>query len=245
MNITVKNSVISLAIAAVVSGGIIYTPQARATGATEVTQLLNYAQLAASYSAEAEQLITQIDQYADMVKQGTGLSDSVFNSISGDMERLSALYQSGTALAHKMGDLDERFSNEYTGYADYLTSIGQGNINMPARYRQWAQNGLDNARTAMKAAGMQTSILDSEEATLNKLVQRSSTAQGRLQAIQAGNEIAAQQVQQMQKLREMMGTQITLQSNWIAQQTERQAIDDAFVEDFKGGRVQHGKSKGY
>jgi P-type conjugative transfer protein TrbJ len=249
MRIFFKNSFISLSIAAVVGGSAVYTPPVQAFAcsncASEATQALNYGQLFMSYLTQAEQLTTQMDQYEDMVKQGLGLSDSAFDSLSDDLQSLVSLYQSGKALAHRMSDLDEQFLNEFKGYENYLTSIGQGNINMPARYRQWAEFGLDNVRMAMRSAGMQTSILESEDAMLSRLVQRSATAQGRLQAIQAGNEIAAQQVQQLQKLREIMATQITLQGNWMATQVERQAVDDAFVENFKNGQVQHGESKGY
>jgi P-type conjugative transfer protein TrbJ len=249
MRTSFKNSVIALSIAAVVGGGTIYTPPAQAFACTncasEFTQMLNNFQLLTSNLTQAQQLVTLFDQYSDMVKQGTGLSDSVFNSLTDDLQSLVSLYQSGSSLSHRMADIDERFRDEFKGYENYLTSIGQGNINMSDRYRKWAEYGFDNARLAMHSAEMQTSILSSEDAMLNQLVQRSATAQGRLQAIQAGNEIAAQQVQQMQKLREMMATQITLQGNWLAQQTERQAVDDAFVESFKNGQVQHTEARGY
>jgi P-type conjugative transfer protein TrbJ len=244
-----KNSVLALSITAVVGGGAIYTPQAQAFAcancASEFTQMMNNFQLLTSNITQAQQLVTLFDQYSDMVKQGMGLSDSVFDSLTDDLQDLVSLYQSGTSLAHRMADIDERFRDEFKGYENYLASIGQGNMNMSERYRKWADYGFDNTRLAMRSAQMQTSILNSEDAMLYQLVQRSATAQGRLQAIQAGNEIAAQQVQQMQKLREMIATQITLQGNWMAQQVERQAVDDAFVETFKNGQVQHGQSRGY
>lgn len=64
-----------------------------------------------------------------------------------------------------------------------------------------------------------------------------------MQAIQVGNEIAAQQVQQLQKLRQMLDAQIQSQSMWYAQQIERQTIDDAFREQYRSAPVQNSAAK--
>jgi P-type conjugative transfer protein TrbJ len=66
-----------------------------------------------------------------------------------------------------------------------------------------------------------------------------------MQAIQAGNEIAAQQVQQMQKLRQMLNDSVQSQSMWYAQNIERQAVDDAFVQTFQNGHVVRAGSKSF
>ena len=90
-----------------------------------------------------------------------------------------------------------------------------------------------NARTAMQAAGVNTRTFEDENAMLDQLVSRSQSAVGRQQAIQAGNEIAAQNVQQLQKLRDLVATQITLQGNYMAQQNERQSVSDASEQQFR------------
>ena len=191
----------------------------------------------------AAQLQQQINMYNDMLKQGLSLPNSMLNSITSDMRRLQAIYEDSRALAHSMSNLEAQFRAQFKGYDNYLKSIGQGTNNMPDRYEKWAASGFDNARTAMQAVGMNVSTFESEDTLLRTLVQRSQTAQGRMQAIQAGNEIAAQQVQQLQKLREMIAASVTLQSNYIAQQTERQAVDDAFREQFRRTPVQNSAAK--
>lgn len=190
----------------------------------------------------AQQLQTQIQQYNDMVKQGLSLPDSMFNSLTSDLSRLQSVYSDSRSLAHSASNLDQQFRDQFKGYDNYLNSIGQGSNNMPDRYQKWSEAGLDNARTAMAAVGMNTSTFASEDALLQTLVQRSQSSAGRMQAIQAGNEIAAQQVQQLHKLREMIAANVTLQSNYVAQQTERQAVDDAFIENFHSGQVERSGS---
>lgn len=208
--------------------------------------MMEYAKAVETSINTARQLQTQIQQYNDMIKQGLSLPNSMFQSFTNDLRRLQSIYNDSRALAHSMSNLDSQFRDQFKGYDNYLKSIGQGTNNMPDRYKNWAQSSFDNARTAMESVGLNTSMFDSEDAVLASLVSRSQTAQGRMQAIQAGNEIAAQQVQQLQKLREMIATNVTLQSNYIAQQTERQAVDDAFRESFRSQPVQNtGRDKGY
>lgn len=173
------------------------------------------------------------------------LPSRMFNTITGDLQRVASVYNSAQSLGRNISNLDEQFRQQFKGYDSYLNSIGQGQNNMPQRYRDWAQSGFDNARTAMQAAGVNTSTFEDENAMLDQLVSRSQSAVGRQQAIQAGNEIAAQNVQQLQKLRDLVATQITLQGNYTAQQNERQSVSDASEQQFRSRENTRGPSEGF
>jgi P-type conjugative transfer protein TrbJ len=97
----------------------------------------------------------------------------------------------------------------------------------------------------MEVAGANVNAIPGEDQTLTTLVNQSQSAQGRLQAIQAGNQIAAQEVQQMQKLREMMNAQIQNESLYYAQAIQRQEIEDAATAQFHSGQLIHSTPKGY
>lgn len=253
----VRNGTISAAIALVVGSGVMLTTaqQAQAqwvvtdpghTFQTILSESKRALDAASDYANQAQQLQTQMRQYEDMVKQGLSLADPRFDSLKDTLSQLSSLYSQGNSLAHSLNNLEGRFQEQYAGYEDYLSSVVGGTAVTSNRYKKWADTGFDNARLAMTAAGINTSAFDTEEASLQQLVNRSASAAGRLQAIQAGNEISAQQVQQIQRLRELVASQITLQSNWVAQQTERTALDDAFRATFNSGTVQGtGANKGY
>ncbi|HDV4147664.1 P-type conjugative transfer protein TrbJ [Pseudomonas aeruginosa] len=242
---------LTVAIAAGMMGGTatFYAPPAHAiycsNCSTVWNQMMEYAKAVETSINTAKQLQQQINMYQDMVKQGLSLPNSMFQSFQNDLARLQGIYNDSRALAHSMSNLDSQFRDQFKGYDSYLKSIGQGTNNMPDRYQNWAQSSFDNARTAMESVGMNTSMFASEDAIITTLVQRSQSAQGRLQAIQAGNEIAAQQVQQLQKLREMIATNVTLQSNYIAQQTERQGVTDAADQLFWNVKSARGGAKGY
>lgn len=191
----------------------------------------------------AEQLRTQIQQYENMLKQGLSLPSSMFNRITSDIQRLQSLYQQSKALAGSLSNFDERFRDQFGDYNRYLSQNGQNPGYMTANYKRWSEQGFDAMRVAMQASGQNVSAIASEDAMLAQLVARSQSAEGRMQAIQVGNEIAAQQVQQLQKLRQMLDAQIQSQSMWYAQQIERQTIDDAFREQYRSAPVQNSAAK--
>lgn len=193
----------------------------------------------------AQQLSTQINQYKDMLQQGVSLPSTMFNRMTGDLQQLQSLYQQGKMLSGGLTDFDNQFRNRFGDYNSYLRNEGKNPNSMGNNYKQWSEQGFDNLRVAMRASGMNVSSIAGEDALLSQMVQRSQNATGRMQAIQAGNEIAAQQVQQMMKLRQLLDTQIQSQSMWYAQQMERETIGDAATQRFLRGTVGSTRGKQY
>lgn len=186
-----------------------------------------------------EAVNTQINtakQLQDALKQAMSLPDRMYRDITGDLQKVVSVYNDARSIGKDMANIENDFRQQFKGYENYLNSTGKASVVMPGRYEQWASSGLDNARTALEAAGINVSSFDDESKLLDGVLSRSSSAAGRLQAIQAGNEIAAQNVQQLQKLRDMMQTQITMQANYVATETERRAVDDANREKFSAVR---------
>lgn len=240
-----KKSLTALMAGVIMASGLTFTPTQEAQAltyycancSTFYQQLGEYAQQVNTALNTADQLRVNIQQYNDMIKQGMQLPDRVFNQITNDLNRVKSVYNEAQSLGRNVSNLDSKFREQYKGYDNYLKSHGQSSVAMPDRYKKWASQGFDNARTAMQAAGMNTGTFASEDAMLNQLISRSQTAAGRMQATQVGNEIAAQNVQQLQKLRDLVATQIQLQGNYMAQLQERQSVDDAYIDNFKKGEI--------
>ncbi|WP_182333644.1 P-type conjugative transfer protein TrbJ [Stenotrophomonas acidaminiphila] len=247
---TLRNGALSAALTFMVGSFFAVTPRPAeaivcANCSTVWNQMLEYGQALKTAVNTAQQLQTQIRQYADMVKQGISLPASMLKSMQNDIAKLRNVYNDARMVAHSMKNLDKQFKDQFKGYKDYLKGIGDGSANMTDRYQKWADEGFDNARLSMEAAGINVSSFEDEDAMLRNLINQSQSAEGRLQAIQAGNEIAAQQVQQIQKLRELVATTITLQSNFIARETERQAVNDAAMEKFFEKPMQFNEGRRY
>jgi P-type conjugative transfer protein TrbJ len=210
-----------------------------ATTFQQATQMAKEIETAINTAATLQ---NQISQYNEMLKQGMSLPSSMFNRMTGDLQQLQSLYQQSKALSGGLSNFDTQFRSQFQGYDSYLAQSGKSSSYMGDNYRRWNEQGFDNMRTAMRAAGMNVSSISDEDALLSQLVQRSQSASGRMQAVQAGNEIAAQQVQQMMKLRQLLNTQIQSQSMWYAQQMERQTVDDAGRQQFYSVKSRRGPS---
>lgn len=209
-------------------------------------QMFEYAEQVNTALNTAEQLQTQIQQYQNMVTQGTGLPDSMFGSIAADLNSVVNIYNRSQALGRQIQNMDSQFNTAFPGFDSYLNQAASS-AEVPAqdRYQKWSQHGRDNVKTAMEAANLNTSTFEPEDAQLARMVARSQSAVGRMQAIQAGNEIASQNVQQLQKLRDLMATQINMQGNYMAQQGDRQAVSEATEQQFEARKNTRGGVKEY
>src|SRR5882672_6276298 len=175
------------------------TPQPAEGGAfaTEITQLLNHAQLIMQYLRQAEQLTEAIKQTTDMLKNSKILSGQVFGPISSDLNALASIVQGGQALSYSLANLDAQFKARFPGYG----YTGNGYF---TQYRNWSQTSLDTTLGALKAAGLQGQQLTSEQAVLDQLRGMAQGSDGRLKALQIANQISEQQVQQLMKLRQLI-----------------------------------------
>src|SRR5215467_10134977 len=193
--------------------------------ATEVTQLLNHAQLVMQYIRQGEQLANEINMYADMVKNSRTLSAHTFGAIMNDINALANIVQGGRALAYSLGNLDQMFRQTYPGY-------GYNAGAYYTQYRNWSQTSLDTALGTLRAAGLQGQQLQSEQAIIASLRNSLAGTDGRLEALHALGDISEQQVEQMMKLRELMMADMSSKQAYQATVIQRQAASEAAAQRF-------------
>jgi P-type conjugative transfer protein TrbJ len=192
--------------------------------ATEFTQVLNHGQLVMSYIRQGEQLQQEILQYENLLRNTATLPSQVFGNIMADLTALAAIVQNGMALAYSLADLDGQFRARFPGYATTHAYY--------ADYRVWSQTSLDTTLGALRAAGLQSQQLQSEQTVLNALRGMAQSADGRMQALQVANQIAEQQVEQLMKLRELMLADLSSKQAYQAAQVQQQAATEAATERF-------------
>ncbi|EJP2308814.1 TPA: P-type conjugative transfer protein TrbJ [Salmonella enterica subsp. enterica serovar Senftenberg] len=209
-------------------------------------QMFEYAEAVNTQLNTAQQLATQIQQYQNMVTQGLSLPNSMFGSIAADLQSVVNIYTKSQALGRQIQNMDSQFNTQFPGFESYLNQAANSAA-VPARdrYQKWSEQGRDNVKTAMEAANLNTGTFESEDAQLARMVSRSQSAAGRMQAIQAGNEIASQNVQQLQKLRDLVATQINMQGNYMAQQGDRRAASEAAEQQFEARKNNWGPSEDF
>ena len=199
--------------------------------ATEPTQLLNYAELinqdeqeVGQYEKQVLMVENQLQQLANMATNTQGFSNTIWGNAMQDLALLQQAVAKGEALSYTFSNLDQTFEKRFKGYSNW-SGTTMGTANFPAQYANWSQQTQDTCRSALSAANLQYQDFATEQSTLQQLVNASQSATGRMQAVQVGNQIAAQMVDQMQKLRQLLMTQIELQTQYIA---TRQDKEDCF-----------------
>ena len=194
--------------------------------ATEFTQILNHVELVLSYGVQASQLAQQIKILADAIKNSTHNPNQLFWNIQADLNALAGVVQGGRALAYSLGNLDALWHQTYPGYGGYART---GYYN---RYQIWAQTTLDTVIGAMRAAGLQGQQLNNEVALITNLEAQSQTADGRLLALNVVTQMADQEAQQMQKLREIMLADMQSKAAYYGTIIQQQADQTAAAQNF-------------
>jgi P-type conjugative transfer protein TrbJ len=196
--------------------------------ATEVTQILNHVELVLSYAVQANQLAQQIQILADAIKNSVNNPHQIYWNIQADLNALAGIVQGGRSLAYSLGNLDALWHQTYPGYGGYART---GYYN---RYQNWAQTTLDTTIGAMRAANLQGQELNNEVSLITNLEAQSQSADGRLLALNVVTQMADQQAQQMQKLREIMLVDLQSKAAYygtiIQQQADQTAAAEAFFQ---------------
>ena len=193
--------------------------------ALEITQQLNNAQLLLQYLRQAKQLEEAIKQTADMVRNTQALPGQIFGPIQADVTALARIVQGGQAISYSMANLDSLFRGRFPGY-------GYSSTGYFLNYKNWSQTSLDTTLGALRAAGLQGTQLQSEQAVLSSLRSMAQSTGGRQEALQVMGQVAEQQVQQLMKLRELMMADMSSKQSYQAAVIQKQAASAAATERF-------------
>ena len=215
---------------------------------TELTQLANNLQLADQLARQVELVQSAIKRYENMVLNTKGLEAFRFGNSSSEIRQVTALLDQAKSLSITSTDLDGKFAAKYKDYSAYVRDKLDPQT-LDAKYRQWSEDTNSSVLTTLKAANLQVSQIEGDEASdLAELESLATTAQGRMQALQVANQIALAAARQTQKLRLLILTQLQLQANFIQTQTDRQTTEGAAYRNFiNSGRdaIKTGDGKGY
>lgn len=180
----------------------------------------------------ARQLQYAIDQYRQMLRNTQRLTGWERQGIQDALLQLDTLAKQGKAIAYGAADLDEQFRAAYQGFAHYRDHprTSENRQTYADLYRDWVQRGHDSIRGALRATGLQSRQFRTETARMRQLETQLMSAAGTQQALQAGSLIASHQVSQLQKLRQLMMSQMQIQGNVAAVHLDRQALEDATLQ---------------
>ena len=222
MVFTVVVSMLFLGVPAPTDAGVL------AGVATEWTQILNHVQLIMGYIRQGLQLENELRQYAEQLKQGLS------SCHSSSLVQSSRIYRSfrKSCKADKPWHIRWVISTRNFAIRFRATaSAAQGYFN---DYKKWSQTSLDTTMNSLRAAGLQGQQLNNAQAVLAQLRMMSTGAGGQMQAVEVGNQIAEQQVEQLMSLRQLMLTDLQSKQAYQAEQIQKEQADNAALEHLFG-----------
>jgi type IV secretion system protein TrbJ len=173
---------------------------------------------------ETQSVLTEAQQLQYMIRNTTGGYAGVWQSSQSLLDELGGIIQQQGGLSYTFSNLQSQFQQQFPGY-----TVPSNPDQQEARNIATTLNTLNGT---LAAAQSQAQNFANEQAQLAELEGMNKTAAGNLQAIQVGNEIALQQVQQIQMLRQLVVATINAQNVVAANAVNRQAAEDASTQQW-------------
>ena len=194
---------------------------------TTETQLLAYAKQAQQLETQLQQYQTQLRQYANMVTNTVVLPQEIWGNVQSDIMQVRNLSDAASLLSGNAGPIVTRLQSA-SGYASQAASLG----NIANQFTSWQQTIGNNISTLGRTLGLQQSQQVDNASLLTTLASHSQSAQGQMQAIQAGNELAHANAVQLQEIQATLSATAQMQATGIAVGADRRAAADAAMLHF-------------
>ena len=206
--------------------------------ATEPTQISIKLMHDLEYAKQLLQYAIQVQHLADALKNTAHGGAASLTNIAGDLNELANVVQGGRALAYSLGNQDVVFRQTFPGYQPWTP--GPGPVGTYAnKYAVWAETSLATTQGILRGAGIQGKLLATEQGVLGILRALSAAnILNRNDAINMSGQLAAEQVGQLQKLRELQLEDMTSKAAFQGYVIQHQAASEAATQwFFTGGPV--------
>jgi P-type conjugative transfer protein TrbJ len=173
--------------------------------ATLPEQLVQSATQAEQLFKQATMVQQQIQMLANQARNLQNLPQQFWPNVASQLTQLIQINRQARGLSYGMTDVAASMRQQYGDFGQTLIGVEQ-------RYKDWNDNSNSQLVSTLQSYGYQADNFATEQDALAQVQAASQSATGRMQALQAGNQIAAMQVNQTQMLRlaVMQGNQAML-----------------------------------
>jgi type IV secretion system protein TrbJ len=193
---------------------------------------------------QIQQYETQLQQYADQLQNTLSPDTYIWDQATSTIDNLITTVDTLSSYKTQMGSIDaylEKFQDvDYYSNSPCFTAQGCSDAEMAAldKVRALASESQKKANDAlMKGIDGQQEALKSDAAQLENLQQSAQNATGRMQAIQAANQIASQEANQLLQIRGIL----LAQENALAARNQavmdKEARETAAGNQFRSGTL--------
>lgn len=206
-----------------------------------------------SVQKQIEQYTTQLQQYQNMLQNTLAPAAYVWDQVNGTINKLLQAQDMLNYYKNQAGSIDAYLSR-YQDVAYYRSSPCFTATGCTDAQRQALADVQVNGSEAQKRANdavlkgvdQQQQTLVTDAANLRSLQAQASSAQGQMQAIQAANQLASAQTNQLLQLRGLLVAQqaaAATRAQIVADREAQQAAASAQLRD--GSNVRHSAPKSW
>jgi P-type conjugative transfer protein TrbJ len=216
---------------ALLPAGLVLTLVAPAAGQMQVIDLANLVQntrtalqMVESVLKQVELIRNQMTQIENMVQNTNRLAGLWDAEARPRLQRLGQIIEQEQAIAYQMAGIDAEFRRRFPGYRPVT--------DWAKEYELWTRTAMDTLRGTLNTARLHAENFATEQGRIEALQRMSDSAAGRMQALQVGNMMAAEQLQQLVQLRQLILAQMNAQNVYMATQVNRDAQEAATVSEW-------------
>lgn len=219
-----KKNIIFLAVAVALSGPSLASVLGTG-GSSEVTQIANNVQLMNQYAQQVEQYVRQgLQLEAQMKNLIQNPASMLGKDVGGIINGVGRLYSAGNSIGGNLATIDRNFANTFKSPTAK---------NLADSFTRWHSTNTSTLEAAMKSAGLVFDSQQSEADNLQRLFDKSQGARGNLEVMQVANEINSMNVQQLQKLSQLIAAQNLAQNTYLASQTAKDEAQNKETDGMK------------
>ncbi|MDQ7979150.1 P-type conjugative transfer protein TrbJ [Paraburkholderia sp. SARCC-3016] len=211
--------------------------------ATNVVQTtISAMQNVAAVEKQIQQYQTQLQQYQNMLQNTLAPAAWVWDQANQTINKLLQAQDTLSYYKNQAGSLDA-YLLRYQDVSYYRTSPCFASSGCSNSQRQALLDAQANGSTAQKSANdavlkavdQQQQTLVTDAANLRSLQSQATGAQGQMQALQAANQLASAQNNQLLQIRGMLAAQATAQATRAENVADKEALQAAAAQQLRDG----------
>jgi P-type conjugative transfer protein TrbJ len=195
------------------------------------TQLMEYVTQAKTLAQEIMSYKVLVEQYANMVINTVSIPQQVWATVQADIMRVQQLAGAVSVLTGETGSILGRLQTARA----YANSAGALPGEVAGQFDYWQQTIGRHISDTSKLLKLQQEQQAVAAAAIDQAQQHSESAEGQKQALQAANELAAQNAKQLQQIQATLTATLEMQGAAMAVEADRRATEDAAMLRFTGG----------
>lgn len=200
-------------------------------------RILQYVENAAQTLGQFQQIAHQVNglrnqtlQIENQLKTLKNLNSYNWQDYLNIINQLDTIAKKADALAFSTANLDSEY-DKYRDQAYYEANADFYNRQQAAQTR-WSANASGTTKSSAAVLSAQHNDLKADGTRLNQLQDASSSVDGEVQAMQAGNQLAAFTSKQMMQVRNLLMNQQQMMIQERAQKAEDNALRSAASKNF-------------